>query len=177
MPDPKPEAAPDPHAVPLADRPPCPDSFPVTVLMQCTQVTGHPWLDERWELIGVLPTPPGGTAADTPALRDDATGNRIVRHDGLTLRLHADEADSYYHNLMVPNPLCFVVSELDARGVPRPMLVTASFDEANAHVEGDDRVDSLPLPPTLYQAIERYVLTHYVPTQRAKRKRDDWNRP
>ena len=57
------------------------------------------------------------------------------------------------------------------------MLVTASFDEANAHVEGDDRVDSLPLPPTLYQAIERYVLTHYVPTQRAKRKRDDWNRP
>lgn len=165
------EAA-DPHAVPLQDGPPVADTFPVAVLMQCSPVIDNRWLEARWELIGLLPARQAPLSQAT--LRDDGAGDRIVRYDGLKLRLYADEAESYYHNLMVPEPQCFVVSQMDETDTPRPMLVTASFDEASAYAEGDDRVDSLPLPAALLAAIEAYVLTHYVPTKRAKRKRTDW---
>jgi hypothetical protein len=59
--------------------------------------------------------------------------------------------------------------------VPRPFLVSLSFDEANAYLETDD-VDVFPvaMPPELYRWIEAFVLAHYVPEPRRKRKRDDW---
>lgn len=163
----------DPHAVPLLDLATVADHFAVAVLMQCVPVPDNPWLDARWELVGLLPARQGLDSAGI--LRDDGAGNRIVRYDGLTLRLHADEAESYYHNLMAEDPLCFVVSQDDPSGVPRPVLVTASYDEANAYGEADWRVDVAPLPPALQAAVEAYVLTHFVPIQRSKRKRTDWH--
>lgn len=167
--------------VPMQDRPPAPDGFAVTVLMRRHPVTGNPWIDERWEVLGVIPeqqpVPTAGAAGPPAAATDPLPADEIVRYDGLMLRLHADEAESYYHNLMVNRPLCYVVCRPAADGTPRPVLVTASFDQANAYVEGDERVDAVPLPDALYAPIETFVLTHFVPTRRPKRKRKDWRSP
>lgn len=160
--------------IPLSDRAPTPDKHQIAVLMQCLPVTGNPWISSRWELISVIPARSSDRGVDSEP-STEGIGHRIVRHDGLSLQLHSDESESYYHNLMVDKPRCFVVSrQADDTDPPKPVLVTASFDAANAYAEGDDRVDSAPLSATLCHALESYVLTHYVPTKRTKRKRQNW---
>lgn len=86
------------------------------------------------------------------------------------MRLHRDEAESYYWNLMAAQPQLFVICrERDAE--PEPFLVTASHDEAGAYMESDEVVFSVPMPPEIYRAVEAFVIEHYVPTPRKKRKR------
>jgi hypothetical protein len=57
---------------------------------------------------------------------------------------------------------------------PEPALVTASYGEAASYSEVDENVYAVPIPPEIYLWIEAYVLEHYVPEKRRKRKRDDW---
>jgi hypothetical protein len=52
--------------------------------------------------------------------------------------------------------------------------VTASYGEAASYSEVDENVYAVPIPPEIYLWIEAYVLEHYVPEKRRKRKRDDW---
>ena len=54
------------------------------------------------------------------------------------------------------------------------MLVTANQDEANAHMESDDPVYSVPMPDKVLQWVERFVVTRYEPEVKRKRKRKDW---
>jgi hypothetical protein len=56
----------------------------------------------------------------------------------------------------------------------RPFQVTLSYDEAASYMEVDEPVFSLPMPPEVYRWLEGYVLEHYVPERKKKRKRDDW---
>jgi hypothetical protein len=97
-----------------------------------------------------------------------------VIYKNLKLRLFLDECESYYHNLMSPKPGCFVMAREDDNGRPVPFLVSLSFDEAHAYQEGDDLVYSVPIPAELYRWLEAYVIEHYVPIQRKKRKRKNW---
>ncbi len=96
---------------------------------------------------------------------------------GLTLRLHLDECESYYHNLMSPEPGCFIVASQpdDSDDMPLPYLVSLSFDEVHAYLEGDEQVYSVQIPQQLYQWAEAYVLTNYVALKKTKRKRQNWH--
>ena len=59
--------------------------------------------------------------------------------------------------------------------MPDPYLVSLSFDEAHAYLEGDELVYSVPLPAQLYQWAEAYVLTNYVAIKKTKRKLKRWH--
>jgi len=41
-------------------------------------------------------------------------------------------------------------------------------------METDEMVESVKMPPELYRWAERFVLQHFVPEKRGKRKRDNW---
>ncbi len=101
----------------------------------------------------------------------------IILVSGLTLRLHLDECESYYHNLMSPEPGCFIVASQpdDADEMPLPYLVSLSFDEVHAYLEGDEQIYSVEIPAQLYQWAEAYVLTHYVAIKKTKRKLKNWH--
>ena len=57
-----------------------------------------------------------------------------------------------------------------------PAIVTASQDEANAHLESDDPVYSVPMPEKIVEWTERYVVENYEPEVKKKRKRENWAR-
>lgn len=153
-----------------------PDSFPVRILMCRQPVTDNPWIDHRWQVLGVTAGDSGG---------EDPAGDQHVERDGVLevlihghrVTLYQDECESYYHNLIAPKPNCYVITRTEEDGMPRPFQVSMSFDEANAYLETDDvEVFPVPMPPELYRWTEAYVLAHYVPEPRRKRKRDDWRR-
>ena len=81
---------------------------------------------------------------------------------------------------MSPKPSCYIVSRVAEDDytdeVPVPILVTLSFDQAHSYLEGDDVVFAVPLAPELYRWTEAYVLRHYAPEKKFKRKLKNWKK-
>jgi hypothetical protein len=151
-----------------------PERMNLAVIME-KQPSTHPWADFRYDAIGVVVR-----AAD-----EERSVSRIyqageVEHflvTGLGLQLHPDECESYYHNLMSPEPGCFIVANQpeSSAEMPVPYLVSLSFDEVHAYLEGDEQIYSVAIPPELYRWTEAYVLTHYIAIKKTKRKLKNWH--
>ncbi|MCB1763615.1 MAG: DUF3305 domain-containing protein [Gammaproteobacteria bacterium] len=150
-----------------------PDRFPVSVVMQRIPVKGNRWIDHRWEVAGVTGGRPArfDTAAGLPIHEAEQLSQTL--YTGLEIKLFLDQCESYYHNLLAPRPACYVVVRRNEAGIPFPALVSASFDEANAYLEADEEVFPVDLQPELYRWVEAFVLEHYVPQKRFKRRLDD----
>jgi hypothetical protein len=156
-----------------------PDKMPVSVIME-KRPCDHAWADYSFKAVGVV----------TGDQQQDRQFRRIRQQDGveqylysgLSVQLHEDECESYYHNLMSPQPGCYIVAgeaEAEAKGegeaeIPEPYLVSLSFDEAHAYLEGDEQVYAVEIPPELYRWTEAFVLTHYIATKKVKRKLNNW---
>lgn len=152
--------------------------FPVTVMTRYIPTPEVAWSDGRWQVDAVIAG--GAVSANGPVgnAATDPTPHPIQEQvwlwSGLSVSLFVDEAESYYLNLMSGQPRVFVVCDHQADGQLKPMLATLSFDEAAAYEEGDQLVADAAIPPELYQWLEAFVLAHYVPEKRRKRKRENW---
>ena len=154
--------------------PQLPDSLAIAVVMEKAPST-HPWADFRYDAVGVVVQQEAVDAAVSLVHQDGDTERFLVT--GLTLRLHLDECESYYHNLMSPEPGCFIVANQpdDSDEMPVPYLVSLSFDEVHAYLEGDEQIYSVEIPRQLYQWAEAYVLSHYVAVKKKKRRLKNWH--
>jgi len=157
-----------------------PNSFPVSVLMESRPAKSQ-WIDKTWQAVGLLSLSTDSGSEENVKVIQQGKIEQLL-YGGLKIRLFLDECESYYHNLMSPEPGCFIVARIDeeAQGdqvdVPIPFLVTLSFDEAHAYLEGDDIVYSVPIPAELYRWAEAYILENYSAEKRKKRKRKDWRK-
>jgi len=158
---------------PSLDAEQLPECFPVSVMME-RRPSSNEWVDFHWEAVGV--SVGARPEEDGQQVVVVSQGDEISRflHMGFTLQLYKDECESYYHNMMSPNPRCFVVADPDEQGQPIPFRVSLSYDEANAYLEGEEEVYAVDIPPELYRWIEAFVLTHYVPEKKMKRKLTRW---
>ena len=153
-----------------------PQTFSISVIMQQTP-SENPWLEFQWEAVGILAGEIGAaTEPKSEKVILSEHGMTQYIYSGFSLTLHIDECESYYHNLMSPTPWAYIVATADESDRPIPVLVSLSFDEAHAYLEGDEHLFSVPVPPEIYQWSEAFVLAHYVPVKRTKRKRQDWRR-
>ena len=161
-----------------------PDSFSISVIME-SRPSQNQWVDEVWDATGIVAYSNKGDAdggeneKNVKVIEQDEVKQLI--YSGLKLRLFLDECESYYHNLMSPEPGCFIVArEEDEEGEPTnkpiPVMVTLSFDEAHSYLEGDDTVYAVPIPSELYQWVEAYILENYEAEKRIKRKRKNWKK-
>jgi hypothetical protein len=151
-----------------------PDHLNLAVVME-KQPSTHPWADFRYDALGVVVREEDEAQSVTRIYQDGEVEHFLVT--GLSLRLHVDECESYYHNLMSPEPGCFIVaSQPDSSDeMPVPYLASLSFDEVHAYLEGDEQIYSVEIPAELYQWAEAYVLTHYVAIKKTKRKLKNWH--
>ena len=151
-------------------------SFPVSVIMQKSK-SDNIWVDEIWEAIGVTV----GEHADIDK-GSKKISSIIVEQENITqylntgfiLELFADECESYYYNLISSTPRCFIVAQENEENVPVPFLVSLSYDAAHSYLEGDETVYAVDLPAELYCWSEAFILSHYAPEKKFKRKRTNW---
>ena len=154
-----------------------PQCFPVSVMME-SRPSKSQWADEIWNGIGVI----AQSGTSTGDIKTIAQGEvKHVIYGGLKINLYLDECESYYHNLMSPKPSCFIVAREEGEDgeetdIPIPFMVTMSFDEAHAYLEGDDIVYAVDISPELYRWVETYILENYSAEKRIKRKRKDWKK-
>jgi len=137
-------------------------------------VEGNPWISENWRAVGVMlgDRPEGTPTQGEPVVNEP--GQTQYLWSNLSLGLFQDEAESYYYNLMSPASALYIVTRRNNESLPVPFLVTASFDAANAYLEGDEEVFTTPMSAEIYRWIETYVLEYYLPQKKIKRKLNNW---
>ena len=148
-----------------------PDSYPVGIVME-RRPSASPWAEESWEAVGILTGEPASQEGIVKIHEENGISRHL--HGGFRMRLYPDECESYYHNLMTPHPRCYVVARSDEDEAPVPLLVSLSFDEAHAYLEAGNPVYAVDIPAELYRWCEAYVLAHYVPERKVKRKLNHW---
>jgi hypothetical protein len=149
-------------------------SIPVAVVLERKVNPDSRWGYPTWRAHAVIAgegiARPGG---DSVIDLDNETRRTI--HTGFTLDLYKDGSEGYWYNLLSDEPCLFVICEGDYSATEiQPMHVTANQDEANGHLESEDIVLPVPMPAEITALLERYVISHYRPEARRKRKRRDW---
>jgi hypothetical protein len=149
-----------------------PEKMPVSVVME-KRPSSHAWVDYTFDAVGIITSDHLQDQQERRIHEQDGVERFI--YSGLSVQLFEDECESYYHNLMSPKPGCYVVAgEADDDEIPKPYLVSLSFDEVHAYLEGDEHVYAVEIPPELYKWTEAFVLTHYVAIKKTKRKLKNW---
>ena len=150
-------------------------SLPVAVIMGRRTVARSGWSVASWQAVGVVSGAnlPGSEARGSSVYRGDAEEHFLW--GGLHLELYRDATEAYWANLVGQQPSLFIVCTEAEDGSMVPEAVTADPNEAGAGVEGNDRVFSVPIPPEVYPALERFVIEHHRPQEKRKRKRAEWS--
>lgn len=128
-----------------------------------------------WSLVELFIRGEGNDNHRVKTVVDQADNSSRYLWTGLSLSFFRDGGESYWHSLVGQQQEVFVVCQDDEDGELEPILVTADYDEAMAYHEADDTVLTAPMPPIVYQSLERFVLENYAPEKRHKRKRKKWH--
>jgi hypothetical protein len=151
-----------------------PENFPVSVILESRPAKSE-WLTESWRVIGITVGSRTDGVNEQPKVINRVGDVTQYICNGLSVALYKDECESYYHNIISPTPRCYVVAHVeDYDDPPDPFIVTLSFDEAHAYLEGEDDIFDVDVPPELYRWVEAFVLVNYAPEKRVKRKRKNW---
>ena len=141
----------------------------VAVLMERHRQPNR-WEDWSFRVAEVL-LDEGGFGTEPRLLRDDGQTAQWL-HPGLEVALYRDEAEGYYLNLSSGHPVWFVTWRIDESDppVPRPEIVTVSYNEAGRWLDAQERVDNLPLPDDVCAWLQAFVDEHYRPEPKQRRR-------
>jgi len=145
------------------------DHFSVSAVM-LKQVSKHPWGSDNWSLSGLVPG-----LSPTEIAKIESRGELHILSN-LTMQLYPLHCDSYYHNLSSEQPMAYLVcNQSDDATSPQPLLLTVDYDEAASYMETGEDIYNTALPEALCLWLEQFVLTHYQPEKRKKRRREKWH--
>lgn len=140
--------------------------FNLAVVMQQRSINNR-WQSEVWEPVAVLDD--DGTSSGETGPMLDQNGNQQWLFRGLQLTLRREEAEGYYLNISTLEPRVFVMWQLENdRAVPQQ--VSASYNDACTWMDAGEQVDSVAMPPDMYDEVSAFARQHYRP-ERKKRIR------
>jgi hypothetical protein len=130
-----------------------------------------PWAGLLWRPVSVLAGSP--SAAPWTALGVEAEVALFYAGE-TTIVLHRTETPNYRDNLVSGCPMLWV--NLRPTGVEPPyelLAVTADPAEGEAFTDaGNNLVEAVPMPPSVAEIVERFVVRHHVERPFVKRQRD-----
>lgn len=159
----------------MSDRP----GLDVAVIMRKVPTSSR-WQPWRWELAEVVPHEPGFGSAPR-LLHRDAEGERWL-HPGLRVELFRDEAEGYYLNVTTPAPGWFVLWRMEDEPtvadepIPRPLIVTLSYNEAGRWLDAQETVEQVPAPPHIVEWMSAFANEHYVPEPKKRKRPESFRR-
>jgi hypothetical protein len=143
------------------------DHFAVTAVI-LKQASQNRWIDVSWSLLGTLP------GLEQQTLNEAANRGELVYLTDMQLQLYPQHCDVYYHNLMSGKPKVYLVCSEEGKDLA-PLLLTIDFDEAASYMETGETVLDAPLADALCVWLEHFVVAHFKPAERKKRKRRKWH--
>jgi hypothetical protein len=137
--------------------------FEVSVVMQRRQIENR-WQSDMWEPVAVL-----------SERNPESVPKRVSESDGverwlfpvLPVVLRREEAEGYYLNISTSQPRVFVMWQFeDELGVPQE--VSASYNDACSWLDAGEQVDSVAMPPEMYDVVSAFAREHYRPEPRKR---------
>ncbi|NHA15952.1 DUF3305 domain-containing protein [Thioalkalivibrio sp. XN279] len=148
-------------------------SIPVGAVLARKVIQRAGWSLANWEGVAVLAGERFAAGESRCVPLREIEGATQYLWDGLRLDLYRDAAETYWFNLTGTRPSLFIIcSEED--GELQPVAVTADHDESTSAVEADYKVFAVPVPAEIIGQLEEFVMTHFKPKERKKRRREDW---
>ena len=149
-------------------------TIPVSVVLERVINPERKWVLPNWSAFAVITGENAQHDQQRVTIHDDGISSRFL-WGGLIVHLYKDGSEGYWYNLLSDRPYLFVVCEGEQGQMDvEPAFVTANQDEANGYMEAERLVLSVPMPAEICTLLERYVVSHYQPEARKKRKRRDW---
>lgn len=149
-------------------------SIPVGVVLARKLIQRSGWNLVNWEGVAVLVGERFAAGESRRAPLRESEGAAQYLWDGLRLQLYRDAAETYWFNLTGVRPSLFIVCSEDEHGELEPIEVTADHADSASAVESDYKVFAVPIPPEVIGQLEEFVMTHFKPQPRQKRRREDW---
>ncbi len=144
------------------------ESLSLGVVMERRDID-NAWAAHAWRAVSVI------VGAPDAVWRPMVEESNWARFHAVTLplELYRAETDGYRTNLSQPRPSVFVVLRADGpEERPEPFLVTACpFEAEDYEVNGEDRVDAVPMPDAVAGLLGAFVTEHHVDQPFVKRKR------
>lgn len=131
----------------------------------------HPWQDHLWRATGVLP---GMAPSEEWRLLHEADGVASYLAGTTSLRLFSGETAGYLRNLSQQAPRVYLVlrrAESDTERPLRPFLATVCPTEAQEYLDGDDLVETVPMPPEIARWVMDFTRRFHVERVFEKRGR------
>lgn len=148
--------------------------IPVSVVLQRKLNNDSPWGLPQWSAYAIICEKQAGVDAGRVLIHDDGVHIRYL-WTGLSVHLYKDGNEGYWYNLLSDKPYLFVVCDGNQGDMDiEPAFVTANQDEATGDMEAERIVLEIGMPDEMCSVVERYVVSHYVPEIKKKRKRKDW---
>lgn len=149
-------------------------SIPVSVILERAIDRSKKWVVPQWKFFAVVTGEHIHQGDQKVLIHEDEIHCRYI-WGGLVLKLYKDGTEGYWYNLLSDTPYLFVVcdgeeGEMDVE----PGFITANQDEATGYMESDRIVLSIAMPVEICDIVERFVVSHYFPEQKKKRKRQNW---
>lgn len=150
-------------------------SMPVAFIMQRRPVR-HPWADEAWSAVGVVPDYGGLPQVQELEQKLDSGaqgGKNERRHylvSGLQLELYPDENDGYFENCVAPEPKVFVMWRMQD-GIAMPVQASVSYAEGTRMLDSGDSADGVVMPAAIHSWLVCYLQAHYQPSPQGRRGR------
>ncbi len=149
-------------------------SIPLAVILQRRIDPNKKWAFPQWDAYAIVTGENIAQYDQKVTVHDNGSIHRFF-WGGLKLDLYKDGSEGYWYNLLSQTPFLFVICDGEAGDMEiEPRYVTANQDEATGHLESDDIVLSIAMPETIRNLLEQYVVAHYKPIKKKKRKRKDW---
>ena len=151
-------------------------SLRVAVVME-REAAPNRWEDWRFRVTEVL-LDEGGFGSEPRVLLDDGKTARFL-HPGFEVTLHQDEGEGYWLNLTSPTSVWFVMWRLDETdpSIARPEFVTLSYNEAGRLMDAQEKVDNVPLDPSVREWLQAFIAEHYKPEPKQRRRPASFQRP
>ncbi len=132
------------------------------------------WVLPQWRLFAIVTGEHIRQHHQKVLIHQDEIRSRFY-WGGMVLHLYKDGSEGYWYNLLSKTPYLFVICDGEEGEMEiDPGFVTANQDEATGYMESDRMVLSIAMPAEIRDILERYVISHYFPRQKKKRKRQNW---
>jgi len=133
-------------------------AFELAVVMQ-KRVINNRWQSEVWEPVAVLAE--ADCEAEQGEVFADGEAERWVFR-GMRLGLRREEAEGYYLNISTQAPRVFIMWQVEGDRAT-PQQVSASYNDACTWMDAGENVDSVAMPPELYDVVSAFAREHYRP--------------
>lgn len=130
-----------------------------------------PWAGLLWRPVSVFA---GSPSAEPWTVLDAGEEVTLFYAGGATIELHRTETTNYRDNLASGSPMLWVNLRPTGSEPPYDLLaVTADPAEGEAFTDaGSNLVEALPMPASVAEIVQRFIIEHHVERPFIKRQRD-----